>query len=325
MKYFSKEEQEYINAIKYYINNSFPTKESSLAIINFNNEFILDFVTNHNKIISKLDILNNVVNKNIINCINNELETLYTDFNKRRYYHIFSYFVRKKLNFEIDNYIKQGLFINILRYKINTINLLDGEFFLREFITLLDEPIFNTDVNNINKIINQYNLINNNYQFIDNLFSTERKGEIYLFERRDDIYIDNLICDLLSKDNISNAKESRETLKTEFSEEELIRIFNELVDIHFISDDLELFLACFGFGEDNEENITWKSSQVEFEIFVGEIVQEEENLKNNIMGLPRTKINSWFVDKKNKPIKPTPKSKIRCGIESYKTYKIIHS
>ncbi|MFA6825158.1 MAG: hypothetical protein WCR38_06075, partial [Bacteroidales bacterium] len=108
------------------------------------------------------------------------------------------------------------------------------------------------------------------------------------------------------------------------SETELIRIFNELVKNKYISYDLELFLACFGFGEDNEENIIWKSSQVEFEIFISELVQEEENPVNKEMCLPRKKINCWFVDVKNKPIKPTPKNKISCGNKSYKTYKIIH-
>ena len=122
----------------------------------------------------------------------------------------------------------------------------------------------------------------------------------------------------------NNAKKSRETLKPKLSKDELTQVFNKLVEKKFISDDLELFLACFGFGEDNEKNITWKSSQVEFEIFVRELVQEEGNPVNKEMCLPRKKINCWFVDVRNKPIKPTPKNKISCGNESYQTYKIIH-
>lgn len=135
----------------------------------------------------------------------------------------------------------------------------------------------------------------------------------------------NVIVEEESNTDIeNNAKKSRETLKPKLSKDELTQVFNKLVEKKFISDDLELFLACFGFGEDNEKNITWKSSQVEFEIFVRELVQEEKNPVNKEMCLPRKKINCWFVDVRNKPIKPTPKNKISCGNESYQTYKIIH-
>ncbi len=119
-------------------------------------------------------------------------------------------------------------------------------------------------------------------------------------------------------------KETREILKTKFSETELIRIFNELVKNKYISCDLDLFLSCFGYRDEIEDKIIWKSTYVQFEIFISEIVQKEENSLNDTLCFPRKKINCWFVDVRKKPIKPTPKSKISCGNESYQIYKIIH-
>lgn len=132
----------------------------------------------------------------------------------------------------------------------------------------------------------------------------------------------NELSNEITKNNKTN--ESRETLKTELSKEELIRIFNELVEKKYISDDIDLFLSCFGFKEDKRGKIIWKSTKVEFEIFISEIIQKEENPVSKDMCLPRNKINCWFIDKYNKPIKSVPKTKISCGIDTYNTYKIVH-
>lgn len=117
-------------------------------------------------------------------------------------------------------------------------------------------------------------------------------------------------------------KETREILKTKFSETELIRIFNELVKNKYISYDLELFLSCFGYRDEIEDKIIWKSTYVQFEIFISEIVQKEKNIVNHTLGLPRKKIDLWFIDKKSKKIEAV--KDINCDEKSYPIYKIIY-
>ncbi|MBP1646531.1 MAG: hypothetical protein H6Q16_2109 [Bacteroidetes bacterium] len=116
--------------------------------------------------------------------------------------------------------------------------------------------------------------------------------------------------------------ESREILITNFSSIEINRIFNELVNQKYIDDNLDLFLSCFGFSEDKEGKIVWKSTKVEFEIFISEIVEKEENPVNKAMCLPRKKINNWFMDQNSNSIEAV--RNINCDEKSYPIYKIIH-
>lgn len=116
--------------------------------------------------------------------------------------------------------------------------------------------------------------------------------------------------------------ETREILKTNFSETELIRIFNELVKNKYISCDLELFLSCFGYRDEIEDKIIWKSTYVQFEIFITKIVEKEENRVNKVMCFPRKKINYWFMDQNSNSIEAV--KNINCDEKSYQIYKIIH-
>lgn len=130
----------------------------------------------------------------------------------------------------------------------------------------------------------------------------------------------NELSNKITKNNKTN--DSRETLKTELSKEELIRIFNELVEQNYIDDSLSLFLSCFGYSEDKEGKIIWKSTKVEFEIFISEIIQKEENPVNKVMCFPRKKINYWFMDQNSNSIEAV--KNINCDEKSYQIYKIIH-
>ncbi|MFV0599849.1 MAG: hypothetical protein ACK5M0_09040 [Bacteroidales bacterium] len=166
-------------------------------------------------------------------------------------------------------------------------------------------------------------------EFINTIETTKRCISDFIF-----LYIEYYVYKrfwfeyLLNKENEptynNESNKTREKLKTKFSETELIRIFNELVKNKYISCDLDLFLSCFGYRDEIEDKIIWKSTYVQFEIFISEIVQKEENPLNKEMCLPRKKINCWFVDVRKKPIKPTPKSKRSCGIDEYPIYEIIH-
>lgn len=120
----------------------------------------------------------------------------------------------------------------------------------------------------------------------------------------------------------SNLNE-RLALQTSLSQEQLKELFNELVEKRYIEASENTFLACFGYkeGEANDEKIIWLKTAVEFEILLKNIVTKENNPKNSIQGLPRNKIEKWFVDKKNKVIKA--QKKITNEENSYPIFLII--
>lgn len=194
-----------------------------------------------------------------------------------------------------------------------------------------DSQVFEIEVIDF---LNYYYMVNANcdiYQeFINTIETTKRCISDFIF-----LYIEYYVYKrfwfeyLLNKENEptynNESNKTREKLKTNFSEEELKRIFNELVEQKYISCDEDLFLSCFGYKkEEKEDKIVWMKIKTEFEIFISEIVQKERNPVNKEMCLPRKKINCWFVDVRKKPIKPTPKSKRSCGIDEYPIYEIIH-
>lgn len=102
----------------------------------------------------------------------------------------------------------------------------------------------------------------------------------------------------------SNPNE-RLALQTSLSQEQLKELFNELIEKGYIEASENIFLSCFGYkeGESYNQTIKWLKKLVEFEILLKNIVTKENNPKNSTLGLPRNKIEKWFVDKKNKVIK----------------------
>lgn len=120
----------------------------------------------------------------------------------------------------------------------------------------------------------------------------------------------------------SNPNE-RLALQTSLSQEQLKELFNELIEKGYIEASENIFLSCFGYkeGEANDEKIIWLKTAVEFEILLKNIVTKENNPKNSTPGLPRNKIEKWFVDKKNKVIKA--QKKITNDEKGYPIYLLI--
>ncbi|MEA5100801.1 MAG: hypothetical protein VB011_09875 [Bacteroidales bacterium] len=191
-----------------------------------------------------------------------------------------------------------------------------------------DSQVFEIEVIDF---LNYYYMVNANcdiYQeFINTIETTKRCISDFIF-----LYIEYYVYKrfwfeyLLNKENEptynNESNKTREKLKTKFSETELIRIFNELVKNKYISCDLDLFLSCFGYRDEIEDKIIWKSTYVQFEIFISEIVQKEENSLNDTLCFPRKKINLWFLNKKSKEINVA--KKINNRFDTYPIYKIIH-
>lgn len=121
---------------------------------------------------------------------------------------------------------------------------------------------------------------------------------------------------------LSNPNE-RLALQTSLSQEQLKELFNKLVEKRYIEASENTFLACFGHyaGESYNQTIKWLKKLVEFEILLKNIVTKENNSNNSIPGLPRNKIEKWFVDKKNKVIKA--QKKITNDESSYQIYSLL--
>ena len=132
---------------------------------------------------------------------------------------------------------------------------------------------------------------------------------------------------MLDKDkndsNQSTNPNERLALQTSLSQEQLKELFNKLVEKRYIEASENTFLACFGHyaGESYNQTIKWLKKLVEFEILLKNIVTKENNPKNSIPGLPRNKIEKWFVDKKNKVIKA--QKKITNDESSYQIYSLL--
>lgn len=120
----------------------------------------------------------------------------------------------------------------------------------------------------------------------------------------------------------SNPNE-RLALQTSLSHEQLKELFNKLVEKRYIEASESTFLACFGYyaGETNNQTIKWLKTAVEFEILLKNIVTKENNIKNSTQGLPRKKIEKWFVDRNNKVI--NPQKKITNDEKGYPIYLLI--
>ena len=283
---------------------------------------------------------------NVINTINNDLIDRFSakKIGKKNsqvfsvFKNILYYVLKTESNFDINNYTKNNYFIDIFLYKFTYVRKTNidtiqdfTEILLSDSLEILHNHLFYREKDKaINRIMLIYELLIE--YFLKNGYSS-RYTEVHLNNIKQEIIIEHYKKAALKEEeeneekeiDIENNSKMREPLKTNFSEEELKRIFNELVEQKYISCDEDLFLSCFGYKkEEKEDKIVWMKIKTEFEIFISEIVQKEKNPVNKEMCLPRKKINCWFVDGRKKPIKPTPKSKISCGIESYQTYKIIH-
>lgn len=152
--------------------------------------------------------------------------------------------------------------------------------------------------------------------------------EISMILDRDEVHIldgfNTYVNSLLSNNPtyLSNPNE-RLALQTSLSQEQLKELFNKLVEKRYIEASENTFLACFGHyaGESYNQTIKWLKKLVEFEILLKNIVTKENNSNNSIPGLPRNKIEKWFVDKKNKVIKA--QKKITNDESSYQIYSLL--
>lgn len=274
---------------------------------------------------------NNISNDfiNIISLINNHIDSKKNDENFFVYWCIKNIFNNVFMHNAIYFNLKEDQFLNIVKYKfthskyvsINDLIIFGRKLMLEllqikmyqgtKMVDILDE-----DKELIDGYIKGYLSIYDRCVNIDlyNKYLTDTNGLLFLLE-----YIKE---EIFHGKNQEKTKESRETLNTNFSEIELIRISNELVNQNYISNDLDLFLSCFGYREEKKGYIIWKSTNTEFEIFISEIVQKEVNPVNQLKALPRNKINLWFLDIKSKQINPV--KKMSCGIKTYNIYKIIH-
>ena len=151
--------------------------------------------------------------------------------------------------------------------------------------------------------------------------------EISMILDRDEVHIldgfNTYVNSLLSNNpTYSSNPNERLALQTSLSQEQLKELFNKLVEKRYIEASENTFLACFGYRDEIEDKIIWKSTYVQFEIFISEIVQKEENSLNDTLCFPRKKINLWFLDKKSKEINVA--KKINNRFDTYPIYKIIH-
>lgn len=253
---------------------------------------------------------------------------LYSLYIKNQFYYYCRY-TNHKAYYDLD--IKVGYFeriylMNFLRLRIKDkytgeINAIpDIEDNIANMLNLLDD-----NTNNTNKLFDITTATKQNFKAFHNIHID------IVFKYNNYTYLlENLIKKEIvnkgkeeSNTDIRQASKKREVLNPICEEAELIRIFNELVKQKYISCDLNLFLSCFGCKEDeNNDKIIWKSTYVQFEIFISEMVQKEKNSVNYTLGLPRKKINLWFVDKKKKEINVT--KTIPNALKTYPIYKLIY-
>ena len=144
-------------------------------------------------------------------------------------------------------------------------------------------------------------------------------GEVYILDGFN-TYVNSLLSN--NPTYLSNPNE-RLALQTSLSQVQLQELYNKLVEKKYIEASENTFLACFGHyaGGAGNEVIKWKKTAVEYEILLKNIVTKENNPKNFTLGLPRQKIEKWFVDKNKYVIKP--QKKITNDEKGYPIYLLI--
>ena len=349
--FFNKEYSNYLKDVM---------EKNEDKIHSFNYKYIHDDLLNRR--IDETDYSIRAKVSNVIDHINKKLHAtlLYKHEISDYIYDIIRHLLRSELQFNIDKFTDERYFINIImasffehysfKWDDDSDNFKEQINYSKDFLSNLFDILYDHGESLFSGFDYKSNLElkestkNNINLLFDIIVDSTLKGykrsdvSIIIFDYSE-MEFNNLKFELLSKyhkekaieeieNNSHNSneeiynKESREILKTSFSEKELIRIFNELVKNKYISCDLELFLSCFGYSEDKEGKIIWKSTKVEFEIFISEIIQKEENPVNKAICFPRKKINYWFMDKNSNSIEAV--RNINCDEKSYPIYKIIH-
>lgn len=141
------------------------------------------------------------------------------------------------------------------------------------------------------------------------IFAIQRKEKKFIFD--EDEY------ESYQTENSKNELPKRDSVKTKFTDKQIIEIYRKLNPI-YIECDKESFLAFYGKETDKGKIIKWKGKKNEFEIFIRQTVEKEINVKR-IEGYPRTKINKWFVGEDDLVIKEQKKFSI--DIKVYTIYK----
>lgn len=275
-----------------------------------------------NKCVDKVDVEYKYFDKIDVNYIRKHQQEF---INKEEYYT----FIKPK----VDKYKDSGL-NDIDKGHVNYKGIYDTIYHkigvdLKIYDNLIWHKFFNEEYNGV-KGVRTANEICLFYKELMHLLGID-DDELYV---NFTTYIQDFRCKgMLDKDNndsnqstnpaYSSNPNERLALQTSLSQEQLKELFNELIEKGYIEASENIFLSCFGYkeGEANDEKIIWLKTAVEFEILLKNIVTKENNPKNSSLGLPRNKIEKWFVDKKNKVIKA--QKKITNDESSYQIYSLL--